>query len=200
MVWAKSNDVRIARDGAQPHFVSYEFPTGEAIFSLEEFQSILSNGQALAGTWIAAGAGEYAVASGTYLAQKGVSPERARVDALKCRGLGLGYLIGGRRVETLELVDLELYGADRKAHGLPFAALVRVDGEAISVLRSQSAVLAAFLRYRNLDPATNIANRPGVFAMRELGAPLEPDECVGGAWRRKIDRTQVVRAARGVLC
>ncbi|MEX3629997.1 MAG: hypothetical protein VB138_11515, partial [Burkholderia sp.] len=118
-------------------------------------------------------------------------------DPLRCRGFGLGYLFG-KAVEMLELIDVELYAADRKAPGLPFSALVRLDGGALHVLRSQAAVLAAFLRYRNLDAATNIANRPGVFALRALGDALHDSE--RRRWRELVDRTQVVRAARGVIC
>lgn len=199
-VWlgSASNRVKILWDQAAPHFVSYAFPTGEAIFSAEEFSAIVANECKLGSRWIAEGSGEYAVTYGTYLAQKGVGADRARADALKCKGLGLGYLIGGAMVDTMELVDVELYAADRRARGLPFAALVRVDGEAVQALRSQSAMLAGFLRYGNLDAATNIANRPGVFAMRTLGASLDAD--ARRSWRRTVDRTQVVRAARGVIC
>ncbi|WP_176331374.1 hypothetical protein [Burkholderia vietnamiensis] len=189
--------MRIVRDGAMPHFVFHQFPTGEAIFSLDEYASVLSHGHALVSQGLKTGLGEYAVAYGTYIAQKGVDQQTARADALRCRGFGLGYLFG-KTVEMLELIDVELYAADRKAPGLPFSALVRLDGCALHVLRSQAAVLAAFLRYRNLDAATNIANRPGVFALRSLGDALHESE--RRRWRELVDRTQVVRAARGVIC
>jgi hypothetical protein len=198
-VWldSASNKVAAKRDDAAPHFVSYAFPTGEAIFSLQEYATIVANGVMLGSRWIAEGAGEYAVTYGTYLAQKGVDADCARADALKCKGFGLGYLIGGAMVETLELVDIELYAADRRARGLPFAALVRVEGEAVQVLRSRSTMLAGFLRYGNLDAATNIANRPGVFAMCSLGQSL--DAQARRNWRSTVERAQVLRAARSVI-
>jgi hypothetical protein len=186
------------REGANPHFVLYEFPTGQAIFSVDEYAAVIANGHALASRWISQEAGEYAIAYGTYLAQRGIDPAQARSDALACKGLGLGYLVGGAMVETLGLVDVEVYAADSLAKGLPFSALVRIDGDAVRALRSQSAVIAAFLRYGNLDAATNIANRPGVFAMRTLGEALDVD--ARRQWRTFVNRTQVVRAARGVIC
>ena len=194
----KSSGVKVPRDGAAPHFVAYQFPTGEAIFSVDEYAAVVANGHTLASRWISEGTGEYAVAHGTYLGQKGAGSARARSDALACKGLALGYLVGGAMVETLQLVDVEVYAADSRARGLPFAALVRIDGDAVRALRSQSALIAGFLRYGNLDAATNIANRPGVFAMRTLGSALDPEE--RRHWRQTVDRTQVVRAARGVIC
>jgi hypothetical protein len=199
------------------HFIWYRFPTGTALFSVPEYSAVTSHMHALASQWLSPGQGEYAVAYGTYLAQEGIEVAQARVDALKCRGLGLGYLLGPK-VEVLELVDIELYAAQKGRPGLPFAALVRIDGAAVEVLRSQSAIIAAFLRYRNLDAAQNIANRPGVFAMRALGESLEhatvarageagvegagntvPGTRARRAWRSTVDRVQVVRAARGVV-
>jgi hypothetical protein len=194
----KNSGMRVRQHGEAPHFVSYKFPTGEAIFTVEEYSAVVAHAHTLASRWITQGTGEYAVAYGTYLAQKGVDSAQARADALACKGFALGYLVGGAMVETLELVDIEIYAEDRRARGLPFAALVRIGGDAVRALRSQSALIAGFLRYGNLDAATNIANRPGVFAMRALGGPLRAD--VRRQWRRTVDGTQVVRAARGVIC
>lgn len=175
-------------------FVFRQFPRGEAIFSVAELAAVTAHGHTLGSQWGRTGAGTLVTVYGSYLPQRDVDLAQARRDAMACRGRGLGYLFGSV-VRVLELVDLDLFEGVRKAPGLAFAAAIRLDADVFDYLRVPENGIAAFLRFRNLDAADNIANRPGVFAIRGVNVTDAADH----SWRSGLDRKRAESAARGVV-
>ncbi|MBR8427278.1 hypothetical protein [Burkholderia cenocepacia] len=176
-------------------FIVHSLPSGDMMLSVAELAIVREKARTLMDRWIKAGEGELSIAYGAYLPQVGVSVGQAATDMRAAVGHGLGFVFGDI-VQTLELIDLEtrpgLIGADRIA----FAALVRAPSEVCKAMRNQQAVLGAFLRYRNLDPATNILNRPGVFAMQLFSPALATSEA--GRWVERLNEKQLKRSARWV--
>lgn len=176
-------------------FVVHSLPSGDVMLSAAEFAIIREKARTLMDRWIKPDEGEISIAYGAYLPQVGVSMDQAADDMQVAVGHGLGFVLGGI-VQTLELIAIEmrlgLSGTDR----IPFAALVRAPSDASTSMRHQQAVLGAFLRYSNLDPATNILNRPGIFAMQLFSPAMAVGEV--GRWVERINEKQLRRSARWI--
>ncbi|CAE6794609.1 hypothetical protein R70006_05012 [Paraburkholderia domus] len=177
------------------HFIRHRLPSGEVLLSMPEAAILPVRGRALASQWLNDSDGEMAVAQGAYLPQVGVRLSQAALDVQSAVGQRLGYLVGDM-VQTLELLDIEVQQDPECRDRLPFSALVRIAGSALPLLRYGHLTVSAFLRYSNIDAATNILNRPGVFAMKTLGRALSGDDRLN--WRDELNRRQVRRLAREI--
>ncbi|MBN3729376.1 hypothetical protein [Burkholderia sp. Tr-20390] len=176
-------------------FLKHSLPSGDVLLSVAELQLIREQARTLLDRWIKEGEGELSIAYGAYLPQIGVGLPLAERDIADAVGHGLGFVFGGI-VQTLQLVDIDLRPSAGSVGRIPFAALVRAPDEPSRLLRNQQTMLAAFLRYSNLDPATNILNRPGVFAMQMFSPALSASEAPN--WTGKINEKQLRRSARWV--
>ncbi|KVV07455.1 hypothetical protein WK77_16855 [Burkholderia ubonensis] len=165
------------------------------LLSVAELAIIREKARTLMDRWIKEGEGEISIAYGAYLPQVGVTTEQAGRDIPDAVGRGLGFVFGGM-VQTLELVDVELRPDAGLVGRIPFAALVRAPSEASRMMRNQQVILGAFLRYSNLDPATNILNRPGVFAMQMFSPAMTAGDAQN--WVGRINEKQLRRSARWV--
>lgn len=177
------------------HFIRHRLPSGEVLLSMPEAAILPVRGRALASQWLPEAGGEMAIAQGAYLPQVGVRLSQAALDVEKAVGHGLGYLVGDM-VQTLELLEIEVQQDPECRDRLPFAALVRIAGSAVPLLRGGQLTVSAFLRYANIDAATNILNRPGVFVMKTLGRALSGEDLLN--WRDQLNRRQVRRLAREI--
>ncbi|MEX3555107.1 MAG: hypothetical protein VB131_00225 [Burkholderia gladioli] len=176
-------------------FIVHSLPSGDVMLSVAEYAVIQEKARTLMDRWIKPDEGELSIAYGAYLPQVGVSMGQAAEDMRVAVGHGLGFVLGGI-VQTLELVDVEVRPGLNAAGRIPFAALVRAPSDASTTMRHQQATLGAFLRYRNLDPATNILNRPGVFAMQLFSPAMAAREA--GRWSERINERQLRRSARWI--
>lgn len=169
-------------------------PTGEVLISPSEESALRTYGRRLASQGIGDDAGHLAIAYGAYFPQLGVAPSQVEEDVAGAVGHRLGYVLGDV-VQSLGLLDVKLSGEPMPGR-LACAALVRIAGTAVSLLREQRVVLAAFLRFSNLDAATNILNRPGVFALAALSPVLSEEQSLG--WRDRVNPKVLRRAAKGI--
>lgn len=184
-----------ALTGRGSFFIVHSLPSGDLMLSVVELAIIREKARTLMDRWIKPDEGEVSIAYGAYLPQVGVSMGQAAADMKASVGHGLGFVFGDI-VRTLELIDVEVRPGLSETDRIPFAALVRAPSDVSKEMRHQKAVLGAFLRYGNLDPATNILNRPGVFAMQMFSPAMEAGEA--GRWVERINERQLKRSARWI--
>jgi hypothetical protein len=72
----------------------------------------------------------------------------------------------------------------------PFAAIVESDRELIV---TETEGLSAFLRYNDMDIITNILNRDGIYAIREV--EKQKDLIDSFNWKQRIDEAHLVELA-----
>lgn len=137
---------------------------------------------------------------GAYLPQHGVPTEKALADANNARGFWMGTVLGS----TCHLVGLEdvvFYPAVHVGHAtrIPFAALICVGNEALAEIRTESArALTCFTRYsQQMTPATNVLNRPGIFAIKSH-AKRSSGKLTKENWQSQIEVDRVHRSAAKV--
>lgn len=137
---------------------------------------------------------------GVYMPQPNLEAERALADASAATGFWLGAVVD-TTCHAIGLEDAVFYPPVQIGHALriPFAGLVCIGAEALAEVRTDSArALTCFLRFREqMSPATNILNRPGVFAIKSY------DKRVSGMlkkedWKSRVDEDRVHRTAAKV--
>lgn len=138
----------------------------------------------------------YHVCYGCYLPQADIREEEAMTDLAEARDHWMG-IIERDKCHLIAFCDAEAFGPRYIGLSLriPFAALVQADPamiERIADKKTRRAV-TAFLRYANLSPATNILNRPGVFALKGVERRIKDDPITPAGWRKHIDRDRAGR-------
>ena len=169
----------------------HALPTGVVYLTDAEEEALRTQGHRLSSQGIADEAGELAIAYGAYFPQVGVSKSQGRRDIEQAIGHRLGYVLWSA-VHSIGLLGVHL-GADTLSDRLPCAVLIRIDGVAKELLRERQLLLAAFLRFGNVDAATNVLNRPGFFALSALSPALERSDAL--SWTERIHVGKVKRAA-----
>lgn len=139
----------------------------------------------------------FKVVYGSYKSQPGFSADVAITNI----GLSTGYALGhvkDKECRALELCDVITFTPLQrgKALDIPFAALIRTH---IDMPSGDTQAVTAFLRYATqMTPATNILNRPGLFAIkaqeRRIRVPVTHEN-----WRGFVDEARVDRAARNAI-
>jgi len=113
---------------------------------------------------------------------------------MELKGYALGH-VKGQRCRAIELCDIEAYEPIRrgKALDIPFAALIRTH---IEMPKGTGQAVTGFARYLSqMTPATNILNRPGLFAFKAQDRRVKVDALTAERWREFIDQSRAVRAA-----
>lgn len=120
--------------------------------------------------------------------------DAAVLDMARSRGYQLGYIDGGL-CRAIELCDFIAFEPQRRGHALdiPFAALIRTH---VAMPSKDRQAVSAFLRYAQMSPATNILNRPGIFAFKGEERRLGGVAVTHQNWRTFIDQSRAVRAAQ----
>lgn len=143
----------------------------------------------------------YHVCYGCYMPQPGIEEAEAMDDFEAARDHWIGY-IQHDKCHIIAFHDAEPMEPKRmgRAIRIPFAALVQASAPIIKKIGDRAFVQAVtgFIRYADISPATNILNRPGIIALKNIerrvkGGPLSPAD-----WRRHIDRARAARTALGI--
>jgi len=95
-----------------------------------------------------------------------------------------------RECETVLLQDIIVIG--RLDDDWPFAALVR--SRDAHILTDADGGVSYFIRYEDLDPVTNLLNRPGIFFFKEVRDTPAGD--LSGEWKSFIEEDRVLKAGR----
>lgn len=132
------------------------------------------------------------VVYGCYKPQPGI----AIAEALKMITTGLGYRHGHidqRTCRGLEFLDVVTYTPVSRGYSMdvPFAALVRTH---VEFPKDQERPMTFFLRYEGMNPATNILNRPGIYAITQQERRVKSLEHEN--WRSSIDKSRATKALR----
>lgn len=133
---------------------------------------------------------------GVYMPQPGTLTTQADTDVNNSRNHWHRVVVEGV-AHILGVVDLVYMEPIRIGHALriPVAALVCYapsDAELLVLKRGQP--ITASLLFKNLSPASNILNRPGLFAFDSRDAKATGSNA-NTPWANQIDRNRVRRAA-----
>lgn len=111
------------------------------------------------------------------------------------KGYQLGH-VKGEQCRAIEMCDIEAFEPIQrgKAVDIPFAALIRTH---IEIPDGSTQAVTGFLRYLSqMNPATNILNRPGLFAFKAQDRRVKVEALTAENWRQYIDQPRAIRAAR----
>lgn len=112
----------------------------------------------------------------------------------QCKGFRLGYAEGDR-CRAIELCDFVAYEPiyRGKALDIPFVALIRTH---VDMPERDGPAVTAFLRYvQDMSPATNILNRPGLFAFKSQDRRRHGTALTSENWRGFADEARAWRVA-----
>ncbi len=130
---------------------------------------------------------------GSYKPQRGFDADAAVMSMAEIKGYALGHVMD-KTCRAVELCDFVAYAPLLRGHAIdiPFAALVRTH---VDMPTADRQAVTAFVRYfSDMTPATNILNRPGVFAFKAQERRVR-DEVTQANWRTFIDEKRAVDAA-----
>lgn len=130
---------------------------------------------------------------GSYKPQRGYDADAAEMSMAEIKGYALGHVMG-KTCRAVEFCDFVAYAPLLRGHAIdiPFAGLIRTHVEMPSVDRQ---AVTAFARYfSDMTPATNILNRPGLFAFKAQEQRVR-GEVTQANWRTFVDENRALRAA-----
>jgi hypothetical protein len=130
-------------------------------------------------------------------------PEHRDVDVIRThmeqsRGFRLGHVMADG-CRAIELCDFFAFEPLRRGLALdvPFAALIRTH---VEMPTGDRQAVTAFLRYaEQMTPATNILNRPGVFALKAQERRPNGATVTRQNWCEFVDENRAVHAAQSAL-
>lgn len=131
---------------------------------------------------------------GSYKPQRGYDADAAVMSMAELKGYALGHVMG-KTCRAVEFCDFVAYAPLLRGHAIdiPFAALIRTHVEMPSADRQ---AVTAFVRYfSQMTPATNILNRPGLFAFKAQEQRVR-GELNRENWRTFVDEARALRSAR----
>ena len=125
------------------------------------------------------------------------NPDEDAADAARqiaeLNGSAFGCFFPGPVCRWSEMRDIEFIG--EPIAGRPGGFAIAVLLGTLEEIPRRGQALCFFPRYTNLDPLTNIVNRPGILAIRGLAHDgAEPPE----DWRKLIDRRRAARIAASI--
>jgi hypothetical protein len=129
---------------------------------------------------------------GSYKPLPGVDAEKAVSDITEIKGYELGH-IDDKTCRAIEFCDFHSYDPiyRGKALDIPFAALIRTH---IEIPSGKTQAVTAFVRYKTqMSPATNILNRPGLFAIKAQEKRVTDIDQQN--WHTHIDEERMLRSA-----
>lgn len=135
---------------------------------------------------------ELKIVYGSYKPSPGMDADSAVIDITEMKGYELGH-IDDKTCRAIEFCDFQAYAPiyRGKALDIPFAALIRTH---VEIPSGKTQAVTAFIRYKTqMSPATNILNRPGLFAIKaqeKRGTSFDQQN-----WRTYIDEERMHRCA-----
>ena len=143
----------------------------------------------------------YHICYGSYMPQPGIDEKKGVEDLTFARDHFLGF-VQREKCHVIALSDINVMDAlpvGRTFH-IPFAALVQASDFVIGEIgeKRSSRAVTGFLRYKNMSPATNILNRPGIIALKGIERRTNNEAISPENWRKYIDRDSAKRIAQKI--
>lgn len=132
---------------------------------------------------------------GSYMANPGVTAEKALEDLLEAQDHYLGY-IEDNLCHKISFHSVEAHSTVKRGRSfyIPFAALLQASPEVIEAIGKRHQAVTSFLRYEHqMDPPTNVLNRPGIIAIKGIEKRTKGTTVTLQNWKSFVNEARVMR-------